>query len=195
MRRGGYPTGMDPTPTHGTHLPDGTHRQPDLDDELAADGLDLTPRRDEIEAPGAPPEDDLVARSELATYLLPSAFPARTAALLATARQQQAPPEILERLEHLPDGTYGTVQEVWTALGGASEHHRPTPPHAAEPSREEAPVPAPELTSAAPAWVDAVADQLGWVTAATVRVVLGGAVSVASGVARRLHLHRSWPAP
>ena len=112
---------MDPTLDHGSHVPGGTHRQAPLRDELAGDDLDLTPRRDEIDAGDVPVTDDLLDRSELATFLLPSAFPASAAALVATARDQGAPPEILDRLEQLPPATYHTVQEVWVSLGGATE--------------------------------------------------------------------------
>src|SRR5436305_6808963 len=101
----------DLTPTHGSHLPGGSHRQADLEEELAAEGLDLTPARDEIDVPGLAMNEELAPRSELAIYLLPSAFPASAVTLLETARGQEAPLEILDWLDQLPDGTYHTVQE------------------------------------------------------------------------------------
>src|SRR4051794_10781953 len=88
---------MDPTPDHGSHLPDGAHRQAGLDEELAADGLDLTPVRDEIDVPGVTAPEEVLERSELAIYLRPSVFPASAASLVGTASDEHAPPEILER--------------------------------------------------------------------------------------------------
>jgi hypothetical protein len=112
---------MDPSLDHGSHLPGGTHRQASLREELAGDDLDLTPKRDEIEMLAAAMNESLLERSELATVVLPRAFPASSAALVATARDQGAPPEIVEQLEQLPPATYDTVQEVWVALGGPTQ--------------------------------------------------------------------------
>ena len=67
--------------------------------------------------------DDAEARTEIARFLNPSAFPADREALLADAEGNQAPAEVLERLEALPAGrAYENVQEVWSALGGTVEH-------------------------------------------------------------------------
>jgi hypothetical protein len=67
--------------------------------------------------------DDAEARSELARFLTPSAFPADREALLADATGNQAPAVVLERLQALPaDRTFENVQDVWRALGGAAEH-------------------------------------------------------------------------
>ena len=174
------------TPMHGSHVPGGNHRQADLEDELAADGLDLTPTRDEVGVPGVPTAQALEGRSELAIYLLPSAFPASPLTLLDVAQSQAAPPEILERLGRLPTAMYRTVEEVWEALGGPSES-RPLPPEPRPaPAARPAPVvaetatvepesPPPEEPSTPP-WVDAIATQAGQITERTVRIVLGAAV-------------------
>jgi uncharacterized protein DUF2795 len=67
--------------------------------------------------------DDAEARSDLARFLTPSAFPADREALLADAEGNQAPEVVLERLQALPAGrTFENVQDVWRALGGAVEH-------------------------------------------------------------------------
>ena len=67
--------------------------------------------------------DDAEARTEIARFLNPSAFPADREALLASAEGNQAPAAVLERLEALPAGrTYENVQDVWRALGGTVEH-------------------------------------------------------------------------
>jgi hypothetical protein len=65
--------------------------------------------------------EDVEGRSQLAIYLLPSAFPASPTTLIAVARGQAAPPEILDGLGRLPRGRYHTVEEVWEALGGPAE--------------------------------------------------------------------------
>jgi hypothetical protein len=67
--------------------------------------------------------DDAETRAGIARFLNPSAFPADREALLADAEGNQAPAEVLERLEARPAGrAYENVQEVWSALGGTVEH-------------------------------------------------------------------------
>jgi hypothetical protein len=66
--------------------------------------------------------DEIEARSELATYLRPSVWPADRAALIECARQQHAPESLLERLGDLPDGTFDHTEAVWEALGGRVEY-------------------------------------------------------------------------
>jgi hypothetical protein len=67
--------------------------------------------------------DDAETRADIARFLTPSAFPADREALLADARDNQAPDEVLERLQALPAGrSYENVQDVWAALGGTVEH-------------------------------------------------------------------------
>jgi hypothetical protein len=67
--------------------------------------------------------DDAEARTEIARFLNPSAFPADREALLASAEGNQAPAGVLERLEALPAGRdFENVQDVWRALGGTVEH-------------------------------------------------------------------------
>ena len=66
--------------------------------------------------------DETEARSELARFLQPSAFPGDRDALLSAAREEQAPASILEQLGRLPDGaTFENVNQVWEALGGRTE--------------------------------------------------------------------------
>jgi hypothetical protein len=67
--------------------------------------------------------DDAEARSDIARYLDPAAFPADREGLLASAEANHAPDQVLERLQALPGGrTYGSLPEVWSALGGTVEH-------------------------------------------------------------------------
>jgi hypothetical protein len=67
--------------------------------------------------------DDAETRADIARFLNPSAFPADREALVADAEGNQAPAEVLERLEALPAGrAYENIQEIWSALGGTVEH-------------------------------------------------------------------------
>jgi Protein of unknown function (DUF2795) len=67
--------------------------------------------------------DDAETRADIARFLTPSTFPADREALMADAEGNQAPAQVLERLQALPAGrAYENVQAVWAALGGAVEH-------------------------------------------------------------------------
>jgi hypothetical protein len=67
--------------------------------------------------------DDAEARSDIARYLDPSAFPADRDGLLDNAEANNAPEAVLERLKALPAGrTYERPPDVWAALGGTVEH-------------------------------------------------------------------------
>jgi len=69
--------------------------------------------------------DEREARSRLGRYLSRSAFPADRSTLTAAARAAQAPDDIVGALARLaPDRSYGTVSEVWSALGGGDERQR-----------------------------------------------------------------------
>jgi hypothetical protein len=76
-------------------------------------------------APGDMTADDTEARSRLGRYLPLSAMPGDRATLRAAAEQRQAPEDILAELDRLPpDRSFTTVNEVWAALGHATENHR-----------------------------------------------------------------------
>jgi len=81
--------------------------------------IDLVQEQD-----GVLDDHEAAARSEIARYLEPSAFPARTDQLIAAARERFATDEVIALLETLPDDTYENVQEVWVALGGDVEARR-----------------------------------------------------------------------
>jgi hypothetical protein len=73
--------------------------------------------------PGSLDLDDAEARSDIARYLDPSAFPADREGLVANAEANNAPEAVLERLQALPAGrTYEAMPDVWAALGGTVEH-------------------------------------------------------------------------
>jgi hypothetical protein len=64
--------------------------------------------------------DDVEARSELARFLQPSAFPADREALLGSAAETDAPDEIIRAIRTLPESkVYDNVQSVWEDLAGA----------------------------------------------------------------------------
>jgi hypothetical protein len=66
--------------------------------------------------------EDLEARSELARHIEPGILPADREAIISSARDSGASPGLIERLDVLPAGrTFGTVQEIWEAMGGGSE--------------------------------------------------------------------------
>jgi hypothetical protein len=70
-------------------------------------------------------EDDVEARSELATYLGKEVYPAVSAVLIETAAGNEAPDSVLARLRALPAGReYVNVQDVWSTLRGGTEAHR-----------------------------------------------------------------------
>jgi hypothetical protein len=140
---------------HGGAIP--SREREDLDPEaLTADEeseLATPPANGVAAADGhAPVHADLIARSELARWLLPSAFPATGATLAQVALGQGAPDGLPERLEALgEDPVFDTVGELWIALGGAHEERpsstvepepaAPLPPEAELADTEPAPEP------------------------------------------------------
>ena len=91
------------------------------DDEPTTDALltgDLHPGQDQDDLLD---HDEAEARSRIAAYLRPSIWPADRAALVECAQELNAPPEVLDRLQELPDGTFTHTEAVWEALGGRVE--------------------------------------------------------------------------
>jgi len=177
---------MNAGPMHGSHAPGGSHRPADLDDELAAEGLELQSQRDELTAPGLLDPDQVEARSSLAQYLRPSSFPAGVDDLVAAAEAEAAPPSVIALLQQLPPGPYRTVEEVWLSLGGASESRHPveevdSPPN----SPDSAPPPAPQDEDRPfPSWVEQLAQLAGATTTVAVRLGLGVPVAIVSRIGR-----------
>ena len=70
-------------------------------------------------------EDDIQARSELATYL-GRLWPATREELVRVATDNDAPDRVLQQLHRLPVGQqFANLQEAWSALsGGHVESHR-----------------------------------------------------------------------
>ncbi|MFI6128805.1 DUF2795 domain-containing protein [Micromonospora sp. NPDC051141] len=68
---------------------------------------------------------DVEARSRLGRFIGMAALPGDRDALVANARENEAPADIVAALEGLPDDTrYQTVSEVWAALGHRNETTR-----------------------------------------------------------------------
>ena len=65
--------------------------------------------------------DEAEARSRMASYLRPSVWPADRETLVACATDLNAPPDVLDRLRGLPDGTFSHTEAVWEASGGRVE--------------------------------------------------------------------------
>ncbi|MEV4478202.1 DUF2795 domain-containing protein [Micromonospora coxensis] len=76
-------------------------------------------------APKGMSSEDVEARSRLGRFITMSALPGDRDALVANARDNDAPADIVAALEGLPAGTrYQTVSEVWAALGHKNETTR-----------------------------------------------------------------------
>ena len=68
---------------------------------------------------------DVELRSELATFLPPSTFPAVQTVLLEAAERNEAPDHLLDLLRRVPSGReYANVGEAYEASGGGREEHR-----------------------------------------------------------------------
>ncbi|WP_405095387.1 DUF2795 domain-containing protein [Micromonospora sp. NBC_01412] len=68
---------------------------------------------------------DVEARSRLGRFITMTALPGDRDALVANARGNNAPDDIVAALEGLPPGTrYQTISEVWAALGHKNETTR-----------------------------------------------------------------------
>lgn len=92
-------------------------RDPDggsVDDELMTAGTE----------PGSPPgmtREDVDGRSDLARHLNNGEFPVNAARVREMADENDAPQALRTELTRLPDAEYGSVTEVWAALGHGVE--------------------------------------------------------------------------
>ncbi|SIN42724.1 DUF2795 domain-containing protein [Micromonospora cremea] len=76
-------------------------------------------------APKGMSSQDVEQRSRLGRFITMSALPGDRETLVANARDNDAPDDIVRALERLPEGTrYQTVSEVWAALGNKNETTR-----------------------------------------------------------------------
>lgn len=76
-------------------------------------------------APAPLTGEDVEERSELGRYLRRSVLPADRGRLREVAAEMNAPDAVLDELARLPEGRqFGTVSEVWAALGHPNEEHR-----------------------------------------------------------------------
>ncbi|MFD0786793.1 DUF2795 domain-containing protein, partial [Micromonospora azadirachtae] len=76
-------------------------------------------------APKGMSSQDVERRSRLGRFITMSALPGDRETLVANARENGAPDDIVAALQTLPDGTrYQTISEVWAALGNKNETTR-----------------------------------------------------------------------
>ncbi|MEU1602729.1 DUF2795 domain-containing protein [Micromonospora matsumotoense] len=69
--------------------------------------------------------EDVEARSRLGRFITMTALPGDRLALIANARENEAPDDLVAALERLPEGTrFQTISEVWAALGHRNETTR-----------------------------------------------------------------------
>jgi hypothetical protein len=78
-------------------------------------------RENELEGVEEVPTDAVAERRELSRHVRSSVFPADRQKLLAEAQANGAPDDVIDLLARLPRGRFGTVHEVWAAVGGESE--------------------------------------------------------------------------
>jgi len=60
----------------------------------------------------------MVTIQQIRTVLERVAFPAEKAEILMTLHRLEAPPEMIERVQHIPEYRYGSVDTVLDALRG-----------------------------------------------------------------------------
>jgi hypothetical protein len=94
-------------------------------DSHTDDFRDPEPSGDTPRAGGAPPGmtyDEVEGRSRLGRYIPRTSLPGDRDDLIAGATEMNAPDDILNLLESLPEGeTYETVAQAWEALGYHNE--------------------------------------------------------------------------
>jgi hypothetical protein len=117
--------------THGPRLDEELRRRT----ESVERGAPVESRAEEEREETAPGDDEPVsdqrlqsaegaeadARSDLARFLQPSAFPADREELLASAAETYAPAEVIRALKALPPSKlYDNVESVWADAAGPS---------------------------------------------------------------------------
>jgi hypothetical protein len=106
-----------------------THAEEWADPEPSGEDQPDVDRAPDGELMGGVPEgmtpDEVTLRAEIAAVLERSAFPAGKDQLLEKAVERYAPPRVLDELKRLPaDQTFGTIGEMWVALGHGHEEQR-----------------------------------------------------------------------
>lgn len=118
---------------HGPHLDDqlkdetraleqGGRDEARAEEGRLVEGAGDAEERPEVAGSTGVPDDPALARRQLSRHLSTTVFPATRTELIADATDHDAPEPVLALLAELPEnGTYGTVYEVWHALGGELE--------------------------------------------------------------------------
>lgn len=97
------------------------HQEGAADDEPTTDALLTGDLHPEQASDAVLDHDEAEARSRLAAHLRPSVWPADRDELVRCATELHAPPDLLDQLRTLPDGTFTHTEAVWEALGGKVE--------------------------------------------------------------------------
>lgn len=91
-----------------------------LDDQMSHEAGESHTREERVIEDDERTDPD--RRAELARHITSAAWPAARDDLVETARLDQAPQEIIDSLRRLPrEERFENVQEVWAAMGGATE--------------------------------------------------------------------------
>ncbi|WP_432987753.1 DUF2795 domain-containing protein [Dactylosporangium sp. CA-233914] len=104
---------------HGVALDDRLQREAELE------ARQVDPEGEGTRTFGAPvgmTADEVEGRSNLGRYIPMASLPGDRDDLIAGATEFNAPDEVLDALERLPEDTqFETVNQVWAALGGRNE--------------------------------------------------------------------------
>jgi hypothetical protein len=104
---------------HGAVLDDRLRREAELE------ARQVDPEGEGARSGGAPigmTPDEVEGRSNLGRYIPKASLPGDRDDLIAGATELNAPDEVLDALEQLPEGTvFDTVNQIWAALGGRNE--------------------------------------------------------------------------
>ena len=75
--------------------------------------------------PNGMSEEDVEGRAEVASYIGKDSYPMVREQILELVMDRQAPTRVIDLVRKLPSGReFHNVNEVWTAVGGATESER-----------------------------------------------------------------------
>lgn len=108
---------------HGTHAEEWKGSEPSGEDQP---DVDRAPDSTMVGGtPAGMTGEDIDGRSELASFVGPAAYPVVGQQLLELVQENNAPDRIIDLVRRLPSGQqFGSLNDVWTALGGHVETGR-----------------------------------------------------------------------
>lgn len=109
--------------THGNAAEESRAREDRVQEGQAEGEIRFDPADRAPDEPGIGVDRETAdERAELARHIVSAAWPAGRDELVAAAQSGRAPQVVLDRLRRLPaEAHFDNVQEVWSALGGATE--------------------------------------------------------------------------